>query len=273
MIEAVPGLLRRLGDFGLRYLLPVVAAVGLIGFVGVPYIDHLLAQWFRSDIQLRARLVMTSIEPTLARLLEDGDADVSRDYLGRIAGDERLLGFAVCDANGVRIVRTGSFPVTVTCSTVDTEETDRITDGSDGLVEVSGDARLTGLEDVADPRQRLAAEQPIEREEADDQPEDLAGEGRGVELGQSATMLRRLDSLFEAMDAGPTGRSRLLGGCGRLAMRRLGKCRRSDRHHQRGQQEQAGEPDESGSAFHHLILPMRWAPGRPEPARVEATIR
>jgi trehalose 6-phosphate synthase/phosphatase len=138
VIQAVPVLLRRLGDFGLRYLLPIVAAVGLIGFVGVPYIDHLLAQWFRSDVQLRARLVMTSIEPTLARLLDDGDANVSRDYLGRIAGDERLLGFAVCDANGERIVRTGSFPAPVNCTTVDAAEPDRLSDTGDGLVEVSG---------------------------------------------------------------------------------------------------------------------------------------
>ena len=38
----------------LRYVLPVAAAVSLVAFVGVPYIDQVLAGWFRSDVQLRA---------------------------------------------------------------------------------------------------------------------------------------------------------------------------------------------------------------------------
>ena len=58
--------------FVLRYLVPIAAAVALLAVVGVPYIDRVLNDWFRSDVQLRARLVMTSIDEPLAALLLAG---------------------------------------------------------------------------------------------------------------------------------------------------------------------------------------------------------
>ena len=68
-----------------------------------------------------------------------------------------------------------------------------------GPIEIGGDPLLPRLQDLADPRQGLAAEQPVERAEADDQPEDLAREGRGVELRQAAAMLGRVHALLEAL--------------------------------------------------------------------------
>ncbi len=46
----------------LRYLLPTLLAIGMIALVGVPYIDRMLAGWFRNDVQLRAKVVMASLE-------------------------------------------------------------------------------------------------------------------------------------------------------------------------------------------------------------------
>jgi hypothetical protein len=86
-------------------------------------------------------------------------------------------------------------------------------------------------------------------------------------------MLRRVDTLLEALDAGAAGRTRLLAlDCG-LAMGRRGIGHGDDRIQEERQQNEAGEPGEGGSAFHDLILSMRWAPGRPKPARIEAAIR
>jgi hypothetical protein len=72
----------------IRYAIPVVAAVSVIAFVGVPLIDQLLAGWFRSDIQTRAQLVMMSIEEPLDAILERGDHRRALAYLERVAGDE-----------------------------------------------------------------------------------------------------------------------------------------------------------------------------------------
>ena len=84
----------------LRYVLPIAVAVSLVAFVGVPYIDHVLAGWFRSDVELRAKLVMTSLEEPLGDLLEHGEIERARAYLTRVASDGRLLGVVVCDSSG-----------------------------------------------------------------------------------------------------------------------------------------------------------------------------
>ena len=65
----------------IRYVLPIAAALSIIAFVGVPYIEHMLTDWFRSDIELRARLVMNSMEEPLAGLLERNESARLAAYL------------------------------------------------------------------------------------------------------------------------------------------------------------------------------------------------
>jgi trehalose 6-phosphate synthase len=100
----------------LRYLVPIAAAVALVALVGVPYIDRILADWFRSDIQLRARLVMTSIEEPLEELLRRSQTSRARAYLTRVAGDERLLGAVICAPSGEQLLQTALVPNAVTCA-------------------------------------------------------------------------------------------------------------------------------------------------------------
>ncbi len=99
----------------LRYVLPTVLAIGMIALVGVPYIDRMLAGWFRNDVQLRAKVVMASLEDPLAALLAQDDARRARAYLERVASDERLLGIVVCTPDGRDFVRTARVPSSVRC--------------------------------------------------------------------------------------------------------------------------------------------------------------
>jgi trehalose 6-phosphate synthase/phosphatase len=126
-------------NVALHYLLPIATAVAVVGLVGVPYIDGLLSDWFRADVQMRARLVMTSIEEPLGDLLDATDLDRARVYLGHVTGDERLLGVVVCGADGSRVVRTLRVPPEVACATEgDTPSGSRLVQPSGaGLVEVS----------------------------------------------------------------------------------------------------------------------------------------
>jgi len=98
-----------------RYVLPVAAAVGLMAFIGVPFIDHVLGDWFQTDVRLRARLTMSSVGEPLAALLDPADPARAQAYLERVAGDERLLGFVVCRPDGATVVRTVHVPASVTC--------------------------------------------------------------------------------------------------------------------------------------------------------------
>jgi trehalose 6-phosphate synthase len=123
----------------IRYVLPIIAALSVIAFVGVPYIEHILTDWFRSDIELRARLVMSTMEQPLTDLLERRETARLASYLERVASDERLLAILICDTSGAKVYATKLVPADVTCdsptaSLVDSSTVTRI---ASGLIEVS----------------------------------------------------------------------------------------------------------------------------------------
>ena len=69
-----------------RFLVPVAIAVTLVAVLGVPHLDRTLADWFRADVQLRARLVMNSIEAPLVGLLRTEDRNPVEAYLNQLGG-------------------------------------------------------------------------------------------------------------------------------------------------------------------------------------------
>ena len=122
-----------------RYVLPIVAALSVVAFVGVPYIEHMLTDWFRADIELRARLVMNSMDEPLTGLLERGDTRRLGAYLERVVSDERLLAILICDAGGAKVYATSLVPGDVTCDSPTTSLVNEptITRLPSGLIEVS----------------------------------------------------------------------------------------------------------------------------------------
>src|SRR5271154_963962 len=89
----------------LRFVLPVALASCVVAYFGLPYIHRLLAEWFRSDVELRAQLVMHSMEDPITDLVEMGNEAHLRTFLAKIAEDERLLAILVCRPNGTTIFK------------------------------------------------------------------------------------------------------------------------------------------------------------------------
>jgi trehalose 6-phosphate synthase len=98
-----------------KFVIPVLLAVSMLALFGVPFLDRLLAEWFRSDINLRATLVSKSMELPIERNLVDHDMDSLRSYLAGITADERLLAVMICDENYQNVFRTTLMPEPVTC--------------------------------------------------------------------------------------------------------------------------------------------------------------
>jgi len=123
----------------IRYVLPTIAALSVIAFVGVPYIEHILTDWFRSDVELRARLVMSSMEEPLTDLLERRETARLAGYLERVASDERLLAILICDTSGAQVYATKLVPADVTCDspTASLVNSSTVTRIASGLIEVS----------------------------------------------------------------------------------------------------------------------------------------
>ena len=92
---------RAIRSVAVRYLLPIAVASAWSRSSASRTSTTSSSGWFRSDVQMRAQLVMTSIDEPLARAAGPGATSRGRSaYLERVAGDERLLGIVVCDADG-----------------------------------------------------------------------------------------------------------------------------------------------------------------------------
>ena len=99
----------------LRFVLPVAFASCVVAYFGLPYIERLLAEWFRSDVELRAQLVMHSMEEPITELVERGNEWRLRAYLAKITADERLLAVLVCRTDGSTLFKTDRAPQAISC--------------------------------------------------------------------------------------------------------------------------------------------------------------
>ncbi|MBC7984392.1 MAG: trehalose-6-phosphate synthase [Candidatus Obscuribacterales bacterium] len=99
----------------LRYGIPAVVAISVVAYFGVPYADRLLADWFRADVEQRARYVAASMEAPLARLVEKDDQKSLRNYLSKVIADERVLAVMLCRSDGSVIFKTDLTPSAIAC--------------------------------------------------------------------------------------------------------------------------------------------------------------
>ncbi|MDP8983472.1 MAG: trehalose-6-phosphate synthase [Pseudomonadota bacterium] len=102
----------------LRFVLPVAFASCVVAYFGLPYIERLLAEWFRSDVELRAQLVMHSMEEPITDLVSKGSEARLRTYLSKVTADERLLAILVCRPDGTTVLKTERAPAAIACTSV-----------------------------------------------------------------------------------------------------------------------------------------------------------
>src|ERR1700692_434682 len=98
-----------------RTVLPLLLAAGVVAYFGLPYIDRLLTEWFRSDVELRARLLMSSLEESLPTLVARSDQQGLRKFTAKIIADQRVLGILICLPRGDTVFKTELVPTAVTC--------------------------------------------------------------------------------------------------------------------------------------------------------------
>jgi trehalose-6-phosphate synthase len=100
----------------LRFVLPVALASCVVAYFGLPYIERLLAEWFRADVELRAQLEMQSMEEPITDLVEKGNETRLRIYLAKITADERLLAILVCRPDGSTLFKSERAPAAISCA-------------------------------------------------------------------------------------------------------------------------------------------------------------
>ncbi len=99
-----------------RFAVPVLVALSVGAWIAVPYVERMLTEWFRTDVEMRAKLVMSSMGETLPTLLDRSELPRLRRFLSKVTEDERLLAVLACRPNGQAIHQTDRTPPQVSCA-------------------------------------------------------------------------------------------------------------------------------------------------------------
>lgn len=100
----------------LRFVVPLVVAMGLLAFAVVPLVDQLTLRWSVRDMDIRSRLVTNNLQEPLLELLPMENRQKITNLLLRATQDERLLAVGFCNQGQKLVYRTPAFPADISCS-------------------------------------------------------------------------------------------------------------------------------------------------------------
>jgi trehalose-6-phosphate synthase len=99
----------------LRFALPALVVVAATALIAMPYVERMFSDWFRSDLELRAGLVMDSMGESLDRLVGTPKSSELRTTLARVTQDRRLIAVLICRLDGTKIHATEQVPKEIGC--------------------------------------------------------------------------------------------------------------------------------------------------------------
>jgi trehalose 6-phosphate synthase len=100
----------------LRFVIPLTLALALLAYAVVPLVDRLTLKWFARDLDIRSRLISSTLQEPLVELIIDQDHRKIKALLQKATQDERLLALGVCDSEQKLLYRTTAFPGQISCS-------------------------------------------------------------------------------------------------------------------------------------------------------------
>src|SRR5262245_18165013 len=103
----------------LRFVLPLLLAIGLVAYAVRPLVDQLTLKWFVRDLDIRAMLIVNTLQEPVGELVHSNARTKLSALFNRIAQDERLYAVGFCDPQRHQVVGTRAFPADVTCDNLD----------------------------------------------------------------------------------------------------------------------------------------------------------
>src|SRR6266545_6542699 len=100
----------------LRFVIPLLLALGVLGYAIVPLVDKLTLRWFVRDLDIRATLVANTVHDPVQDLVRAGNRARLLNYFTRITQDERLFAVGFCPAADGDPIATPSLPKDVQCA-------------------------------------------------------------------------------------------------------------------------------------------------------------
>lgn len=103
----------------LRFIIPLLIALGLIAYAMVPLVDRLTLRWFMRDLDIRTELIANALREPLLEQVRARTRNKPLAYLTKITLDERLYGLGYCPDGASAPMVTRTFPADVTCKDLD----------------------------------------------------------------------------------------------------------------------------------------------------------
>lgn len=123
----------------LRFILPLVAVLGLLAYAVVPLVDQLTLRWFVRDMEIRSALVANTIGEPLTDQVKAGSLEQTRRYFEQLTQDERLYALGYCATPSGEPIASELLPSEIRCDNLARLAGDegRMLDIGTGLLHVS----------------------------------------------------------------------------------------------------------------------------------------
>jgi trehalose 6-phosphate synthase len=102
----------------LRFIVPLTVALAILAYSVVPLVDRLYLRWSVRDMDIRARLIASTLQEPLTDLLQQGNRTKINALTTRALRDERLYALGYCSQGGEMLIRTPTFPKDIRCPAV-----------------------------------------------------------------------------------------------------------------------------------------------------------
>jgi trehalose-6-phosphate synthase len=100
----------------LRFTVPLFVALTIIAYAIVPLVDALTFKWFIRDLDIRAKLIASTMQDSLNSALTRPSGGNIQSLFSKAIQDERLYALGLCDI-GLRLThKTQTFPKSVRCA-------------------------------------------------------------------------------------------------------------------------------------------------------------
>lgn len=99
----------------LRFVLPLMIALGAIAYGVVPLIDSLTLRWFSRDLDMRTELLSSTVHDSMAQYIQEKSLAKINKLFGQMIQDERLYALAFCDSENKIFLKTQTFPEGLVC--------------------------------------------------------------------------------------------------------------------------------------------------------------
>lgn len=103
----------------LRFIFPLMLVLAAIAYAIAPLVDRLTLGWFVRDLDVRATLVVNTIQEPLLEQLAAGKKAKIVEFFNRITQDERLFAVGYCASSAGKALASRSLPAELRCAELD----------------------------------------------------------------------------------------------------------------------------------------------------------